>query len=286
MNAAEVHPDVTAGAAIPVGPGRADAIDLSPALGNTPPLSVMSVAKPYPRSIPQPISQPAEQSIPPAIEELVSPAAEDPVNSAVEESIPPVAEDQITLADGASDLVLAEGQIASVVGDPAAGDSSYAASKDLIVAPSNLRPIQQTSTPRFFLSRLQCPTILNTLIQRLQAKRILVHTWRVSDQCSAGQGIPPTRHRLENLDSGQIFEYIKSGGKSINLQSHPAEEQVTNSLPPPAGFDLAYSAQLLSACRKPLIVAAARRQNSTRLPPPLRELIAKLTDFVSLSVFR
>jgi hypothetical protein len=149
------------------------------------------LANPYPHSIPQPTPQTDEQQVSPTVGEPIAPAVEHPVTPPIEESIPTDVEDTIATIP---------------------------------------QPIQGIPAARFSLSPFQRPTLLDTLIQRLRTKRVLVHSWR-ADRCSIGQATPPTRHRRENLDPTQIFEYAKSGGKSINASSHLVKEKVAVSSP-------------------------------------------------------
>ena len=238
-------------------------------------------ADPYSDSVPQPTSRavkrsttlPVRESVLSVLEQSISPVIEDPVTSPVEQRTPAVFKDLSTLTDESS---------AQRPTTSANGDLAISGADDLAAALTIPLPFRKSHTPRFFLPPFQRPTLLDMLIQRLQTKRVLVHTWRTADQCAAGQGAPPTRHRLENLDPDQIFEYIKSGGKSIDTPPHLEREKVTIS---PLRQVPTYGVQASSACGKPLMIVAARRKNSQRLRPSVHDTIAQLMDFVCFSVF-
>ena len=104
-------------------------------------------------------------------------------------------------------------------------------SEVLIATTAFPRPTYHTTTRRFSLSLFQRPTLLDTLVQRLRTKRVLVHSWRIADQFSEWRDTPPARYRLKDLDSSQIYQYLKSGGKSVNALHQPAKEKVSASLP-------------------------------------------------------
>ena len=166
--------------------------------------------------------QTAEWSIPTVIKAPTPPAVEDPVIRPIEEHISAFVKNPITVGGETS----VDGPTTSAAEDlvtPAVDDLTFASTVRL--------PTPQFHTPRFSFPPFQRPTLLDTLIQRLQTKRVLVHTWRIADQYLEGQGALPTRHRLENLGPGQISEYIKSGGKSINASSHFMKEKVTIPFP-------------------------------------------------------
>ena len=152
------------------------------------------------------------------------------------------------------------------------------------------RHTHQTTTLQFSLSLFQRPTLLDTLVQRLQTKRALVYSWRIADQFSERRDTPPTRYRLKDLDSSQIYEYLKSGGKSNNALRQPAKEKVGTPLPL-FRRGLAYITQVLSTVTEsdiagsPLLVATARQKKFTPPCPSLYDLIAKSANLVRFSVY-
>ena len=149
---------------------------------------------------------PREETIPltiggPAVEDSVSPRVEEPVHTVVEHS---------------KDLAT-----------PPVEQLIHPVSEVLTATTPFLPPIHQATIGRFSLSLFQRPTLLDALVRRLRKKHVIVHSWRIADQPSEWQGAPPTRSRLKDLDSSQIYEYLKSGGKSVQ----PAKEKVGTSLP-------------------------------------------------------
>ena len=191
-------------------------------------------AEPCPDSVPQPTLQPADQPTTetadesgiPVLEQLVAPAVEDLVTSSVEECISALVKDPVTLADEPSSSFPPKGSVAST-----AEGLATSTADDLTFVSTVPQPIQQAHTSRFRLPPFQHSTLLDTLIQRLRTKRVLVHTWSPADECPGSQGAPPIHHRVEDLNASQIFEYLKSGGKSINAPSRLVKEKVTIHFP-------------------------------------------------------
>lgn len=89
----------------------------------------------------------------------------------------------------------------------------------------------QATTQRFSLSLFQRTTIFDTLIQRLQVRRISVPGWRVAGQPPPARGTAPARRRLRDLNASQIYECLKSGGKSVNALPRPVDEKVCTPSP-------------------------------------------------------
>ena len=180
---------------------------------------------------PRPVQQPAPQTI----GRSTAPTAGETISSIVDMIIPPL-EEPVPVATGDTTTLVTEMSGPTPAEDPAILSVEILISpvvEDPIAAPTIIRSLQHPPTPRFFLSSFQRPALLNTLIQRLQKKRSLVHSWRSADEYQAEQGVPPTRPILENLSPSQIFEYIKSSGKSIDAKPDLMKDKVIS--PPPRG---------------------------------------------------
>lgn len=206
-NQAGVHSAVTTGLAIPIGP-RGSA-PVGPA---TPDQHTFVVEYPPSASSQNKLTHIAHQAGGLAIE--------NPGNPSVEEFVHPVVRESITPVVGGSTIYVDK-------------PSNPLPSEDLISAMAVPRPTDQGAAHRFSLSLFQRPTFLDTLIQKLQTKRALVHSWRVADQSSKGRNTPPIRYRLEDLDASQIYECLRSGGKAVNvLPRLSMKEKVRTLLPP------------------------------------------------------
>lgn len=105
--------------------------------------------------------------------------------------------------------------------------SPHALPAEDLITTTAIPPSTCRAAPRRFrLPLFQRPALLGALIDRLSTKRNLIHSWRAADRTLKGGDAPPIRHRLGDLDPSQIYEYLKSGGKSINAQSQSAKEMV------------------------------------------------------------
>lgn len=181
---------------------------------------VVGLAEQYPRPIPQ--------QIPQTVDTPTTLTAGEPISSVTNgvtqhdgEHVHPVAGDTITPVTETSDPTPAEDLAVRSV-----EELGFPVIKGLITAPNIPRPPQHPPSRRFFLSSFQRPTLLDALVRRLQKKRALLHSWRAGDQCPGEQGAPPIRPILETLTPSQIFEYIKSGGKSISAPPDLAKDKV------------------------------------------------------------
>lgn len=149
----------------------------------------------------------------------------------------------------------------------------------------NLLPAENSiSTAALSPSVFLRPALLDTLIKRLQTKRVHLHGSRVAGKSSEGRDTPSTRYRLRDLDSSQIYEYLKSGGRSINAPSPPGIQRV--STPLPSSGKVAQALSILDAsnvARSPLLVATLRRKKST--PSLLSDQIAQLIDPVRFGIY-
>jgi len=176
------------------------------------------------------------------LEESIPPTVRGSVTSAVDMVTQPQAIKACTLPDVEDTTIL----VTKVSGPvPAKGpaippheESISPVVKDLITVPTLPQPHRHHPNQRFFLSPFQRPALLDTLVQRLQKKRNLVFSWRVTDQRLAEQGTLPARYRVEDLSPSQISEYIRSGGKSIDAPPDLTKDKVF--FFPPSGCGLAY----------------------------------------------
>lgn len=169
-----------------------------------------------------------QQPTPQTLDRSTTSTTEDSISSIalpIEERVPLVASDTITPVTEVSGPTPAE-----YPAIPPIERSISPIVEDLVAVPTTVQSLQHPPTPRFFLSSFQRPTLLSTLIQRLQKKRALVHSWRAADEYQAEQGVPPTRPILENLSPSQIFGYIESGGKSIDATPGLTKDKVIPTL--------------------------------------------------------
>jgi hypothetical protein len=148
-------------------------------------------------------------------------AVEDTVNPSFGESIHPAVSGSITSTDEMPNPLPAEGLVSPLV-----EQLVHSVSDDLVATGTVPRPAHQGAIRSFSVSLFQCPAVLDPLVQRLRTKRALVHSWVVADLSLKGHGIPPTRYRLEDLDPNEIYEYLKSGGRSVNISAQPIKNKV------------------------------------------------------------